>query len=82
MDPRLDMGPRADIDPHADIDARAEMDLDQTPDDRGEQLRREAEVNAAQSAQLARHIRTFAQQASPERGDEHWTPALPFDPKT
>jgi hypothetical protein len=64
------------------MDPKPDMDLDQTPTDRREALQQEASVNAAHSAELARHIRTFAQKVEPQPGDEHWTPALPFDPKS
>jgi hypothetical protein len=53
--------------------------LDEPPVDGREQLRLEADANAARSAALGRHIRTFSEKAAVKDGDAHWTPALPLD---
>ena len=64
------------------MEPKPNTDLEQPPPDRADGLRREADANAEHSAQLGRHIRTFAQTSQRPGGDEHWTPALPFDSKT
>ncbi|MBW8814361.1 MAG: hypothetical protein JF588_13115 [Caulobacterales bacterium] len=67
------------------MDAKPDTHSTETPTpeipDRGESLRRQAEANAAHLVELARHLRTFSQKAGVERGEEHWTPALPFEAK-